>query len=447
LKEQIEKISSACEKYRALMQECERYLWKHPESGYREWLATEYLSKKLENFGYRLTMASDIPGFFTEFDTGLAGPTVLVLAELDSLISCAHEERDKETGYVHACGHNVQPAVLLGIAGALKEAELSKALCGKIRLCCVPAEEMIESEFRKELIKEGKIKYLTGKCEFLHRGYFEGCDIAFMVHASNKFAVTLGNVGAVFKSVNYKGVSAHAGGCPWLGVNALYSSTLGLNAVNALRETFKDEDLIKFHPIITHGGGAVNAIPDSVCMEAYVRGADFGAILETNKRINRALLGGALSMGANIEICDEHCYAPLKNDMKLAELALESAGLIIPEENMEMYRTISAGSTDLGDLSGLIPCVHPYSAGIKGTVHGDDFEIEDTERALIKSAKLQLTMLTLLLKDNATRANSIIESFTPDFKSKEEYFDFIEKIKKPGLRIRYGESDSATVYF
>lgn len=447
MKPLTEKIDSACEKYRALMLDTEKYFWKNPETGYREWRGTEYLAKKFEELGYNLTRPTGITGFFTTFDTEKDGPCILVLAELDSLISHTHKERDEKTGYVHACGHNAQLAAIIGIAAALTESEISECLCGKIRLCCVPAEEMIEYEYRQNLIDRGKIKYPTGKCEFLWRGYFDGCDIALMVHASSDFSVTHGNVGAIFKTVRYKGVAAHAGGCPWLGVNALYAANAGLSAANALRETFRDEDLIRFHPIITHGGEAVNAIPDKTQVEAYVRGASIDALLEANKRINRALTGGALSIGANVEITDTHCYAPLKNDFGLIELTKEAADLIIPEENLKIYPSLTAGSTDLGDLSGLIPCVHPYSGGISGTVHGDDFFIEDKERAVIKSAKLQITMLTLLLNNGAARAKQIIDSFTPSFASKKEYFQLIDKIESRGERISYGKDGTAIVRF
>ena len=102
----------------------------------------------------------------------------------------------------------------------------------------------------------------------------------------------------MLKNITYKGVSAHAGGSPWEGVNALYAANCGINAVNAIRETFKDNDSIRFHPIITNGGAMVNAIPETVTVESYVRGATIDAIVNANKRVNRALVGGALSLGA-----------------------------------------------------------------------------------------------------------------------------------------------------
>ncbi|MBE6694973.1 MAG: amidohydrolase, partial [Ruminococcaceae bacterium] len=362
----IEKINASVEKHRELMLEAERYIWSHPETGYREYGTSKYMEDKFTELGYDLAKAGNIPGFYTVIDTGREGPEILVLGELDSLICPNHKEADKETGYVHACGHNVQCATLLGIAAALKEDGMLDGMCGKIMLCAVPAEELIEIGYRKNLIKEGKIKYCGGKSEFLHRGYFDNVDMAFMVHASGSFCGMNGAVGCIAKIVNYKGVSAHAGGSPWSGKNAIYAATQGLSAANAIRETFKESDIIRFHPIITHGGEAVNAIPELVTVEAFVRGVSFEAMTDANKRINQALIGSALSLGANIEIIDTPGYAPLKNDNKTLHLMKEAADLIIPEEHFVIYDSISSGSTDMGEMSCLMPVIHPYSGGVSG---------------------------------------------------------------------------------
>ncbi|MBQ4543825.1 MAG: M20/M25/M40 family metallo-hydrolase, partial [Clostridia bacterium] len=236
----MKSIDNAVEKYRQIILDAERYIWKHPETGFREFKTSQYMAEKFEEMGYSLTMAGDIPGFYAVVDTGRPGPEVVIFAELDSLICPNHPECDKETGYVHACGHNAQCAALLGVAGALKEKEVLDKLCGRIKLCAVPAEELIEIGYRTELKKQGLIKYFGGKTEFLRRGYLDGADIVFMVHASSDFAVSQGSVGCIAKKVTYKGLSAHAGGAPWDGINAVYAATQGLSAANAIRETFKE---------------------------------------------------------------------------------------------------------------------------------------------------------------------------------------------------------------
>lgn len=438
-------IISAVEKHRERIFATERYIWAHPETGYKEKVTSEYMATQFRELGYDITLADGITGFFTVIDTGRPGPEILILGELDSVICPTHPESDPVTGAVHACGHNAQCAALVGIAAALKEPGIIDKFCGKIRLCAVPAEELLEIEYRSELKSEGKIKYMGGKSEFLSRGYFDGVDIAFMVHTSSSFATNLGSVGCIAKKITYKGVAAHAGGAPWNGRNALYAATCGLNAVNAIRETFKEADRIRVHPIITNGGVMVNAIPAVTQLESYVRGDSFEAITEANKKVNRALCGAALSLGTNIDITDIPGYSPLNNDPNMIELAKDAAALAIPEENFKINQTKSTGSTDLGDLSCIMPVIHPYAAGGEGTGHGENYRIADPERACVSSAKWQLTMLLLLLENNAERAKKIIDEFTPLFASKEEYLNYIDSLNSSGDRIVYREDGVAEV--
>ena len=142
----MQKIKNAVTKYRDLILEAERYIWQNPETGYRELKTTAYLKEKFESLGYKLTMAEGITGFFTDIDTGREGPTVMRLGELDSVICPGHPESDKLTGAVHSCGHNAQCAALLGVAAALTEDVMLDGLSGKIKLCAVPAEELLEIE-------------------------------------------------------------------------------------------------------------------------------------------------------------------------------------------------------------------------------------------------------------------------------------------------------------
>ncbi|MBR3942207.1 MAG: amidohydrolase, partial [Clostridia bacterium] len=148
-------IFEAVDAYKKKILDAEEYIWKNPETGYREVKTSAYMAKSFEDLGYTLTMAGDIPGFYTVIDTGRAGPTVLILAELDSLICAEHPDCNPETYAVHACGHHAQCAAMLGIAAGLKAPGALDTLSGKIKLCLVPAEEMIELEYRRDLIKKG----------------------------------------------------------------------------------------------------------------------------------------------------------------------------------------------------------------------------------------------------------------------------------------------------
>ncbi len=442
----MQEINAAVEKHRQLILDAERYIWNNPETGYKEYKTSAYMEKTFKELGYELVMAEGITGFYTCLDTGKPGPEIMILAELDSIICPSHKESDRQTGAVHSCGHNAQCAALIGIAAALKEPGILDKFCGKIRLCAVPAEELLEIEYRTKLKEEGKIRYLGGKSEFLSRGYFDGVDIAFMVHqTSGNYCALKGGVGCIAKKIIYKGKAAHAGGAPWQGKNALYAATCGINAINAIRETFADSDIIRVHPIITNGGQMVNAIPQTTTLESYVRGATFEAIEKTNRKVNQALCGAALSMGTNVEIIDSPGYAPLYNDKNLTKIAKKAAELFIPKYQFDVYDIMSSGSTDMGDLSCIMPVIHPYACGAEGTSHGDDFIISDPVAACVDNAKFQLGILSLLLIDDAKEAKKVIDEFKPLFASKEEYLAYIDSLNCSGNRIEYNDDGTAKV--
>ena len=427
------------------MLEAERYLWKNPETGFKEYKTAAYMQKAFEDFGYELTLAGNIPGFYTTIDTGREGPTLLIMGELDSIICPQHPECDPETGASHSCGHHAQCATLIGIAGALKEPGVLDKFSGKIKLCAVPAEELLEIDYRSKLKEQGIIKYFGGKGEFLARGYFDDVDLAFMVHTSSSFAVRKGSVGCMAKKVIYKGKASHAGGSPWNGINALYAATNGLNAVNSIRETFQEKDIIRVHPIITEGGAMVNAIPGSATLESYVRGSSFDGIVDANKKVNRAFIGSALSLGANIEINDFPGYAPLVNDHDMMQVAKEAAELALPDKEFIYSEQMGSGSTDMGDLCCVMPVVHPYAAGMTGTSHGSDYYITNPVDACVGSAKLQMAMLLILLGDGAKRAKKIIEEFKPLFATKQAYLDFMDSLIDSGERIEYTDDGNAKI--
>ena len=152
---------AAVEKHRQRVLDALDYIWRNPETGYKEWKTHDYMVRQFEALGYELTCAGDIPGFYTVLDTGRPGPELLILGEMDSLIVPGHPDADPETGAVHACGHAAQCAALVGIAAALKEPGALDDLSGRIRLCAVPAEEMIEIGYRMGLQEQGVKLHLS----------------------------------------------------------------------------------------------------------------------------------------------------------------------------------------------------------------------------------------------------------------------------------------------
>lgn len=443
----INKITLAVEKYRNLMFDALDYIWANPETGFREWKTSKYLEEQYTKLGYELDMAGDIPGFYLTIDTEREGPCVLILGELDSVICATHPDADSTTGAVHACGHAAQSATLLGIAAALKEPNMLDGLCGMIKLCAVPAEELLELEYRNNLKKQGIIRYIGGKSEFLARGYFDDVDLAFMVHTSSisKCAVAKEWVGCIVKQITYKGIAAHAGAGAWRGCNALYAATQGISATNAIRETFRDEDSIRVHPIITVGGSAVNTIPDKVVLESQVRAINLDAMTQANHKVNQALCGGALSLGAQLEIDDTFGYAPYKNDDGLIAVADKALQLISStQEPLEIWEK-DPGCTDIGDLACIMPVVHLFSPGARGKGHGDDYYIANREAACVLSAKWQIGILYELLNEGAVKAKEIIRNYNAPFDNKEEFFKFKDKISLNGDRIHYDSEGNARV--
>lgn len=443
----MDKFLNAVEKHSQLMLDTLDYVWKHPETGFKEVQTDRYVQNIFTSLGYKLELAGDIPGFYTVLDTGREGPEILIFGELDSLICPNHPDADPATGAVHCCGHASQLGALVGIAAALKEPQILDELCGRIRLCAVPAEELIELAYRQELKNKGVIRYFGGKTEFLHRGYFDGVDMAFMVHLStdDKLGLAVDHDGCIAKKVTYKGRSAHAGGAPWMGCNALYAANLGLSAINSVRETFQEKDYIRVHPIMTNGGDVVNAIPEKACVESFVRGATFEAIAEANAKVNRALCGGALSMGAQIEIEDIVGYAPLRNDPNLREVAQEAAAYL-PHLQVNPSLNQSTGSTDMGDISQLMPALHPTIPGATGISHGANYQITNPQMACVDSAKWQVAMLVLLLRDGASRAKKILESFKPQFASRQEYLAYVDSLTREGDCITYTDEGAQIRY-
>lgn len=447
----MENMKQYVEKHRKMILDAFDYFWKNPETGYREVKTAAYLKKGFEELGYTVTEAGNIPGFYADVDTGLPGPTVAVMGELDSLLCPTHPDADPQTGAVHCCGHSAQIAALLGIAAALKEPGALDGLSGRIRLMAVPAEELIENEYRKGLKEKGIIRYYGGKVELMHRGWFDDVDISFMIHTAIRpeeksgYIVGGGN-GCIVKKMEFQGVAAHAGGSPHMGVNALYAANLAMNAVNALRETFIDEEHIRFHPIITAGGDSVNAIPDKVCMESYVRGATMDAIVHANQKVNRAVAASAAAMGANVRLQDVPGYHPIRNCKDLMPLMKQAMEAVL---DVVVYEpdTISGGCSDVGDLSAVMPMIHPYVSGAAGKSHGSNYFVTDPETACVSSAKVQLCFLKLLLENGARTAKQVIADFVPVYSSIGEYFRYMDQLNIDIQAVSYENDGRLTLTY
>lgn len=443
------KIVANVEKYRDMILEAERFIWTHPQVGYTEWEAHNYLKAKFEELGYKLTEAGNIPGFYTDLDTGRPGPTLCIMGELDALDIANHP--DSVNGMNHSCGHNCQAAGMLGVAAGLSAPDALDGMCGKIRLMLVPAEELIQIDFRERLRNEGKIHYFGGKPEFMYRGYFDDVDLCIMVHTGAEkpekaFGCGRGNNGCIAKTFTFKGKSSHAGGSPNKGINAEYAAMLALNACNALRETFPDADTIRFHPIVHGVNSAVNIIPDEMVCESYVRGKSLTAIKRENEKMNRAITGAALSMGAKVTLCDRPGYTPELHDLQFMQLVEQCCKDLVGEEQVEFnYERFGTGSSDFGDLTAVMPGVQFRAYGASGRAHGIDYFITDPVKACVNPAKAQIFVADALLSNGAEKAKAIIDAYEPQFKSIQEYIECMDSLILDKDAVQYDENGNVTI--
>jgi len=403
----------------------------HPELGFKEFDTAKLVSETMEQFGIPHETGLAITGVKGVLKGKKPGPTVALLGELDSVLVGDHPDADSNTGAAHACGHNAQIAGLMGAMMGLIDTGAADELAGSIVFFAVPAEEYVEVEYRLGLVKQGKLRYLGGKPELIHLGHFDDVDMAVMIHTHStselkKTAVAESSNGCIVKLIRYLGLAAHAGAVPHQGINALYAAQIALSAINAQRETFREKDFIRVHPIITKGGDIVNVIPAEVRLETYVRGRTNEAIMAVNEKVDRALRAGAMAMGAKVEIQTLPGYMPLKNDATLKTLYLENARALFGEEECcEVgHRT---GSTDMGDISHIMPALHPFMSGATGPAHSARYRIDDKEMLYRAPAKALATLAVDLLHGDAARAKMVMENHRPEM-TKAAYLDFQDKV-------------------
>jgi amidohydrolase len=400
----------------------------HPELGFKEVKTAGLVEETFKRLGLQPKAGLAMTGVRAEASGRSGeGPTFALLGELDALVVVGHPVADPSTGAAHACGHNAQIAGLLGAAMGLVDTKAFEHLTGRVVFFAVPAEEYGDIAWRVEQARAGRLEFLGGKPELLRLGHFDDVDLSMMIHTTpraeeGKAGVPESNNGCLVKTVRYIGRAAHAGGAPHMGINALYAAHIGLAAINAIRETFRDEDTIRVHPIITHGGSQVNVIPGEVRIETYVRGRSVEAILEAERKVDRAFRAGALALGAKVEIETLPGYMPMSCDPLMAEHFKKNMVAMVGEE---FYRRVGhrTGSTDMGDLSQVMPILHPYMGGARGTGHGADWEIVDKPLAYLGPAKALAAMVVDLLADGAAGAREVIAKAKPPM-TRESYLSF-----------------------
>jgi amidohydrolase len=410
-----------------------RHIERHPEVGFKEVRTAALVAEQLRAVGAQVQEGLGVTGVKAVVDGGAgAGPTVAVLGELDALLVWEHPEHDPATGAVHACCHHAQVATMLGVARALVDSGALASLSGRVAFMAVPAEEFIEIEERLKMRSDGKLELLAGKAEMLRVGAFDDIDMALMVHATaNPAEGPLGvggtTNGMLAKFVRYVGHATHASS-PYDAVNALYAAEVALVGINALRETFRDEDHVRVHPIITRGGDVVSAIPADVRVETFVRAASSEALASANRKVDRALRAGALALGAQLELTTVAGYLPLRQDQQLMDLFRANAEQVVGHENVKNmgHRT---GGTDMGDLGHVLPVLHSFSTGASGIMHGANFRLDDPDLAIVNPTHALAMTVIDLLSDGAAVARQVRETYRAPF-TKDQYLAFVRSLAR-----------------
>ncbi len=295
----------------------------HPETGFEEHQAVEWVSEALARRGYAVERGvAEIPTAIVARAPGAApGPTVGLVAEYDAL-----------AGLGHACGHNLMAAGVMAAAAALRT--VLPDLSGTVAYFGTPAEEVG-----------------AGKVLMLERGAFSGVDVALQYHAGDDFSVATGCLALQLVEVAFTGRPSHAAAGPWKGINALDAVVLTFTGINALRQQLRPD--ARIHGIITDGGQAVNIIPERAAAAFGVRAENGDYVRELTERVEACACGAAEATGARCEVRRGMFLDSLKYVPSLAEAVRQNARAL----GFEMNEHFVGASTDLGNLSQAVPTV------------------------------------------------------------------------------------------
>ncbi|MEW6082672.1 MAG: amidohydrolase [Bacillota bacterium] len=326
-------IVQGVEVRRDLIWDLSRRIYQHPEMGYSETLASDWIAGILGDAGFRVSRP--VAGLATAFmavKKGCApGPRVALFAEYDAL---------PELG--HGCGHNFIAAASVGAALAL--AGMMDNAGGELMVLGCPAEE-------------GCVEGAGGKVILLEKGCLSGVDAALMVHPGAKTIVEATSAERVALRLTYRGKAGHAGSRNSRGVNALDAAIETFNAWKELNREMGQDVLI--HGIISKGGVSPNIIPDLAEVMVYLRSSSGGNLPELETRARACATRAARAAGARVEFA--YCartYLCMRTNVPLA-MAF-SSNLQNLKVKIHDHAGASMGSTDMGNVSQKVPSVHAY---------------------------------------------------------------------------------------
>ncbi len=308
-----------------------RKIHEHPEIAFRELYAVDLLADAADKAGF--TVERNLGGLETAFQATLAGdregPVVVFLAEYDALPDIGH-----------ACGHNLIAAGALG--AAIATAAALDPIPGELRLVGTPAEE------------EG-----GGKVILAREGVFDDAGAVIMFHPANRNQLWKYAMASNVVEMEFLGKAAHSASAPEHGINALDATILTFNNINALRQHVKQD--VRIHGVIQSGGSAPNIVPDYSSALFYVRSLDDEYCAQVVEKVQRCAEGAAMATGATLEFHDRGGYRTLKTNHHLTD-AFEANMAALGVKFGANAPLDDIGSTDLGDVSHIVPCIHPYVA-------------------------------------------------------------------------------------
>ncbi len=403
-------------------------LFNCPELGFKEYKTKEILLDYLKSHGLQVDKTYARTGFSVKIGSGK--PHIGLIAEMDAIPTLGHPYASKTDNAAHACGHSTQMAITLSALDALNQN--LKEIPGTVTLYFTPAEEFTDMNFRRQLIADGELRYPSGKQEMLVNHLLDDEDLLIHLHAcseTDKYHFSIGSqlAGFIYKRITFRGKAAHAAMGPDKGRNALNMCVLFLDAINMLRETFREEDSVRLHGMIDKGGDTVNSIPSEVIYECYVRTSNFDFLFDLNEKIDNAASHCAQALGGSAEIEDTPGYLPLIQSAELNE-ALYPNLLAFCKESEIKHGEISMAAGDVGDISAFKPVIQYGYCGFGGNLHGADMYIKDRQEVYITQAKVVADTVYDLLTD-PQKVRKVVEGFKPRM-SFEQYIAYLNGKRK-----------------
>lgn len=385
-KELKEKLRAELETRRSELVRLSLDIHDNPELSFQEVKAASLLSDYLKSNGF--CVERNIAGLSTAFRAvyGEGKPKIVVLAEYDAL-----------PGIGHGCGHNIIAASAVG-AGVASKIVVDN-LGGSIIVLGTPGEENF-----------------GGKIDMVKAGIFDDVDVAMMVHPSMLNMAIYRTLACLALEVEFFGKAVHAAAHPAEGVNALEAIILAFNSINSLRQHIKEQ--ARIHGIITDGGEAPNVVPAHSAAKFIIRAPDYAYLEELQGKVLNCFKGASLASGARLEYrWGDKVYAPIKNNVALAQLFSDNLELM--GRRLDVFDLqIPFGSSDMGNVSQVVPSIHPMVAIVspKVSLHSAEFASaaasEAGHQGLLDAAKaMAMTVVDVIVSPE------VLEKIKQEFRS------------------------------